>query len=109
MDDTIRRLKAFEAAGAHVLYAPGLNTLESLQQVTAEITRPFNVLAPPFKGVTVDEFAEAGAKRISIGGALNLAAVNPVLNAGKEMLEHGTFNWVKQMAPGKDVKSLISD
>ncbi len=109
LDDTISRLKAFEAAGAHVLYAPGLKTLESLQQVTAEIDSPFNVLAPPFKGVTVDEFAEAGAKRISIGGALNLAAVNPVLSAGKEMLEQGTFNWVGLMAPGKDVKRLISD
>ena len=107
LDDTIARLKAFEVAGANVLYAPGLKTLEHLQQVTNELNTPFNVLAPLFQGVTVDEFGAAGAKRISVGGALNWLAVNPVISAGKEMLERGSFSWTSEMASNAEVRRLI--
>jgi len=107
LDDTISRLKAFEAAGANVLYAPGLKTLEHLQQVTNELNTPFNVLAPLFRGVTVDEFGAAGAKRISVGGALNWLAVNPIISAGKEMLEQGSFGWTSKMASNAEVSRLI--
>ncbi len=65
------RLRAglgFEAAGDDVLYAPGLTTLDEVRQVSGAPTRPLNVLAPPLKGVAVAQLAEAGAKRISIGG-----------------------------------------
>lgn len=98
LDDTIVRLKAFEKAGANVLFAPGLNTLGQLRQVTEELEAPFNVLSVFFKGVTVDEFSAAGAKRISVGNALNVAVMHPLLKAGKEMLEQGTFNWTAEMA-----------
>jgi len=108
LENTIRRLQAYEAAGANVLYAPGIASLEQLQQVTSELHKPFNVLAPFFRGATVDDFAQAGAKRISVGGALNWAAVNPLLNAGREMLEQGTFNWTSGMASGGDVKKLLA-
>ncbi len=108
LEDTIKRLQAFEAVGANVLYAPGLQTLDQLQQVTSEINKPFNVLAPCFHGVSVNEFAAAGAKRISIGGALNWATLSPIISAGKEMLEHGTFNWAVEMASAKEVKQLLS-
>ena len=107
LDDTIRRLKAFEKAGANVLYAPGVRTLDQLRQVTHELQTPFNVLAVFFKGVSVEEFSAAGAKRISVGGALNYAAINPVLKAGKEMLEQGTFSWTSEMAPGSEVNQLV--
>lgn len=108
LDDTIRRLKAYEAAGANVLYAPGLTTLDQLKQVTQELSKPFNVLSVFFTGVTVAEFAEAGAKRISLGGALNWAAINPLISAGKEMLEQGSFDWTKTMASSKEVNELLA-
>ena len=107
LDDTIKRLQAFETAGADVLYAPGISSLDQLKQVTSELSRPFNVLAPFIPNASVDEFAAAGAKRISVGGALNWAAVQPLLNAGKEMLTHGTFNWTKQTASAAEVNQLL--
>ncbi|HIG41089.1 MAG TPA: isocitrate lyase/phosphoenolpyruvate mutase family protein [Gammaproteobacteria bacterium] len=109
IDDTINRLKAFEAAGANVLYAPGINSLDQLRMVTSELDRPFNVLAPFFRGATVEQFTEAGAQRISVGAALNSAAINPLLVAGKEMLAQGTFNWMSTMAPGGEVNKLLKD
>lgn len=108
LDDTIARLRAFEAAGAHVLYAPGLNSLAQLREVTDAVSRPVNVLAPLFRDATVDDFARAGAKRISVGSALAWAAVNPLLQGGGEMLEHGTFAWLGGMAASKTVNSLLS-
>ena len=107
IDDTIKRLQAFEAAGANVLYAPGINSLEQLRQVTSELNRPFNVLAPLFRGVTVDEFSEAGAQRISVGAALNRVSISPLLKAGKEMLSQGTFSWTGAMASGVEVEGLM--
>ncbi len=107
LDDTIKRLKAFETVGANVLYAPGICSLVELKQVTSELKTPFNALATSFRDVSVNELAEAGAKRVSIGGALNWAAVNPILKAGKEMLEKGTFNWTAEMAPNGEVKKLF--
>jgi len=107
LEDTIKRLKAYEAVGANVLYAPGIFSLDQLKQVTAELNAPFNVLAPLIRGASVDEFADAGAKRVSIGGALNLAAVQPILKAAKEMLEQGSFNWTAEMAPRDEVKQLL--
>ena len=70
LDDTIRRLQAFEVAGADVLYAPGLTTLDQVRAVTDAVKKPVNVLATMLKGATLEQLAEAGAKRISIGGAL---------------------------------------
>ncbi|MEZ5738341.1 MAG: isocitrate lyase/phosphoenolpyruvate mutase family protein [Burkholderiaceae bacterium] len=107
LDDTIRRLQAFEAAGAQVLYAPGIRTLEQLSTITAELKRPFNVLAPPLRGATVAQLAAAGAQRISVGGALNWLAVAPVITAGRQMLEAGRFDWTADIAPPGDVKKLI--
>jgi len=107
LEDTIRRLQAFEAVGANVLYAPGIRSLEQLRQVISELKTPFNVLAPFIKGASVDEFADAGAKRISVGGALNWAAVQPMLVAGKEMIMQGTFNWTADVASPGEVKKLF--
>lgn len=108
LDDTIKRLQAYESAGANVLYAPGLKTLDELKKVTSEIGKPLNVLAVFFRDTTVEDFAAAGAKRISIGGALAWASVKPLLDAGKEMLEKGSFDWTKTMASGAEVKKLFN-
>ncbi|NND00838.1 MAG: isocitrate lyase/phosphoenolpyruvate mutase family protein [Gammaproteobacteria bacterium] len=107
LDDTIRRLQAFEAAGADVLYAPGISTLDQLQRVTSELGKPFNVLAPFVPEAGIEQLAAAGARRISVGGALNWAAVNTVITAGREMLADGTFNWTSRMAHSDLVKSLL--
>jgi 2-methylisocitrate lyase-like PEP mutase family enzyme len=94
LEDTINRLKAFEAVGAHVLYPPGLKSVEQVRQVVTELVAPVNVLVSGMPGVTVDELGGAGARRISIGGALCWAAVSPIIDGGREMLEQGTFNWL---------------
>ncbi len=109
LDDTIRRLQAFEAVGADVLYAPGLTTLNEIRSVTGALSKPLNVLAPLLKGVTVVHLADAGAKRISTGGALARAAIAALLRAGAEMLEHGGFEWTSDPASSADVKKLLSD
>jgi 2-methylisocitrate lyase-like PEP mutase family enzyme len=108
LDDTIRRLRAFEAAGADVLYAPGLTALDEVRAVAGALTKPVNVLAPLLKGVTVAQMAEAGAKRISVGGALARAALTALLRASAEMLEAGSFAWTSDLASSADVRKLLS-
>jgi 2-methylisocitrate lyase-like PEP mutase family enzyme len=107
LDDTIRRLQAFEAAGADVLYAPGLTTLDEVRLVTSALSKPVNVLAPMLKGVTVAQLAAAGVKRISVGGALARAAITALLRAGLEMRRQGSFAWTKDLASSADVKNLL--
>ncbi|HEX8282422.1 MAG TPA: isocitrate lyase/phosphoenolpyruvate mutase family protein [Pyrinomonadaceae bacterium] len=109
LDDTVRRLQAYEAAGADVLYAPGLTTLEEVRLVTGALSKPVNVLAPPLGGVTVAELAEAGAKRISLGGALARAALTALLRAGAEIRERGSFGWASDLASGGEVARLLGD
>jgi len=107
LDDTIRRLQAFEAAGADVLYAPGLTTLEQVRTVCSALSKPVNVLAPQVKGATLASLAEAGAKRLSVGGALARAAVGAMLRAGREMREQGSFGWSAELASLGEVKRLL--
>jgi 2-methylisocitrate lyase-like PEP mutase family enzyme len=107
LDDTIRRLQAFEAAGADVLYAPGLTTIDQVRSVTNALSKPVNVLAPMLKGVTVAQLADAGTKRISTGGALARVAITALLHAGEEMLEAGSFGWTSDLASSADVKKLL--
>jgi 2-methylisocitrate lyase-like PEP mutase family enzyme len=108
MDDTIRRLQAFEAAGADVLYAPGPSTLDETREITSALTRPVNMLATPFKDVTVDELAEAGVKRISIGGAMARAAIGLLVRNSQQMLDEGRFDWMADMMPTPDINNLFS-
>jgi 2-methylisocitrate lyase-like PEP mutase family enzyme len=87
--DTIARLQAYQDAGAEVLYAPGLSTLDQVRSVVAEIDRPLNVLILP-GGPTVRELFEAGAKRVSTGSALAVAAQDALVQAARELLDTGT-------------------
>jgi 2-methylisocitrate lyase-like PEP mutase family enzyme len=108
LDDTIRRLQAFEAAGADALYAPALRTLDDVRLVTSSVTKPVNVLgAMMAERSTVDELADAGAKRISIGGALARAALGGLLGAARE-LQSGGFDWLGQAAPGAEIQQLLA-
>ena len=106
-EETLERLQAYAAAGADVLYAPGLVEMEHVQWFVEETDKPLNVLAPFVRGATMDQFNAAGVCRISTGGALAWAAVNPLLLAGKEMLEQGSFEWLKGMAKGTEIQSLL--
>ena len=108
IEDTIERLQAFSAAGADVLYAPGVKSHGQLRQITGSIDKPFNVLASFMPEASVSEFSASGATRVSLGGALNFAAINPVLAASAEMLEEGTFNWFDSRADSGIVSKLIS-
>lgn len=108
LDDTIRRLQAFEAAGADVLYAPGLTTLDEVRLVTSALSKPVNVLGPMVKGATVAQLADAGVKRISTGGALARAALTALVRAGAEMRDQGSFKWASDLASGTDFNRLLS-
>src|SRR5712691_2560670 len=90
LDDTIARLRAFEAAGADVLYAPGLRRREEIQAVCEAVTKPVNVLALP--GMSFAEIAGAGAQRMSVGGGLAWVAVNAMAAAAREMHDRGDFS-----------------
>jgi 2-methylisocitrate lyase-like PEP mutase family enzyme len=85
LDDTIARLRAYEEAGADVLYAPGLADAEQIAAVTAAVSLPVNVLARP--SLSVAEIAEAGARRISVGGSLAWATVEAMGDVARQMLD----------------------
>jgi len=100
LDDTIARLQAFEAAGADVLYAPGLRSAAEIRAVCEAVTRPVNVLAVP--GLAMAEIVEAGAQRVSVGGALTWVAVNAFADAARAIREHGDFSALVGSPPLRD-------
>jgi 2-methylisocitrate lyase-like PEP mutase family enzyme len=100
--DTIARLQAFQDAGAHVLYAPGVVAPDDLRTLLAEVDRPVNVLA--LAGApTVAELAELGVARISVGGAFAFAAFGALAEAGRELLEQGTYGFWSRAKAGREV------
>lgn len=108
LDDTIKRLQAFEKAGADVLYAPGPWDLATVRTLVGAVGKPMNVVmsnADP--SLTVEQLAEAGVKRISVGGALSRLALGALLEAGREMRERGTFSWVRRTAPSAELRGLF--
>lgn len=110
LDDTIRRLQAFEAAGADVLYAPGLPDLEAIRTVCASVGRPVNVvmgLAGPL--FAVEQLAAAGVKRISVGGSFARAALGALARAAREVKEHGTFSYALDAMPAGEATSYMRD
>lgn len=109
LEDTIARLKSYEAAGADVLYAPGVRTLEDLSTVTGELNRPFNVLVVFFPGASVGDLAAHGARRISLGAALTWVSLKPVLEASAEMLEKGTFSFLADASVGAEVQKRLAE
>jgi 2-methylisocitrate lyase-like PEP mutase family enzyme len=105
LDDTIKRLQAFEAAGADVLYAPGLYDLATIKTVVSSVKKPFNLVmgfADPT--LTLPILSAAGVKRISVGGAMARVALAAFLKCAREMKDQGAFTYVREMAPMKDVR-----
>ena len=89
--------------------APALTTLDEVRLVTGALGKPVNVLAPPIKGATLAELADAGAKRVSVGGALARAAVAALLRAGVEMRDRGSFGWAAGLAPAGEITTLLGN
>ncbi len=100
LDDTIARLQAYEQAGAHVLFAPGLRSIEDVRRVVGSVGAPLNVLTVP--GLPpVAELAEAGVARISVGGAFSHVAYGALTRAARELLDTGTYGFMKVAAEGR--------
>jgi 2-methylisocitrate lyase-like PEP mutase family enzyme len=99
LDDTIARLQAFEAAGADVLYAPGLRTVDEIRAVCEAVTKPVNVLA--FGDLSLAEIAGAGAQRVSVGGGLTWVAVSAFADAAQRMRD-GDFSSLGASVPLRD-------
>jgi len=109
MADTIRRLQAYEAAGADVLYAPGLRNLKEVREVVQAVKRPVNVVTGWLDpAITAADLAEAGARRISVGGALSRLALATFVDAGRAMKEAGSFAWMREMLPIGDLRTMLA-
>ena len=109
LDDTVRRLQAFEAAGADVLYAPGLKDLATIKTVVAAVSKPVNVVmthADP--SLTLADLEAAGVKRISVGGSIARYAMAAFLKAGREMKEAGSFTFVRDALPSAVLKASFA-
>jgi len=108
LGDTIRRLQAFAAAGADVLYAPGLRDLDTIRQVVAAVQKPVNVvMSSADPEITARQLAQAGVKRISVGGALSRLAYAAVREAAVAMRDAGSFRWMRDTLPGRDLKAIF--
>jgi 2-methylisocitrate lyase-like PEP mutase family enzyme len=97
LDDTIRRLRAYRAAGADVLYAPGLADLAVIERVVREVGAPVNVLALPH-GPSVAELGAVGVRRVSIGGSLAKVAYGALAAGAEELLTSGTSSYTRGAA-----------
>jgi 2-methylisocitrate lyase-like PEP mutase family enzyme len=108
LDDTIHRLQAFAAVGADVLYAPGLRDLETIRQIVAAAPKPVNVvMSAADPEITAQQLADVGVKRISVGGALSRLAFAAVREAAVAMRDAGSFRWVRDTFPSKDLKAIF--
>ena len=100
LDDTIARLRAFEDAGADVLYAPGLRTVDEIRAVCKAVSKPVNVLAIP--GLSFADLVAAGARRVSVGGSLTWVAVRAMANAAAAIRDRGDFSALGARVPLDD-------
>jgi 2-methylisocitrate lyase-like PEP mutase family enzyme len=108
LDDTIGRLQAFEAAGADVLYAPGLRDIETIRTVCRSVGKPVNVVMGLAGGaLSVEALSEAGVRRISVGSALSRAALGALLRAAREIKEDGTFTFANEAASFADIAPFM--
>jgi 2-methylisocitrate lyase-like PEP mutase family enzyme len=97
LDDTIARLRAYEEAGADVLYAPGLRTVEEIRAVCSAVSKPVNVLARP--NLSVAQIFEAGAQRVSVGGSLTWVAVSAMAEAAVAIRDRGDLSALATQPP----------
>jgi len=109
LDDTIRRLQAFERVGADVLYAPGLRDLATIRTVVSSVTRPVNVVASFIDpSLTAGQLADAGVKRISVGGSLSRLALAAFLAGAREMKDAGGFTWLGGAISSRELRAVFT-
>ena len=99
LDDTVARLRAYQEAGADVLYAPGLSDPQDIRDLVAALDRPVNVLARP-GAPPVTELAELGVARVSVGGAFAFAALGALVEAANELRDQGTYGFLERARTG---------
>lgn len=109
LPNTIKRLQAYQEAGADVLYAPGLTTKEEIAAVVSAVDRPVNVLAG-VQGLALDlaALSALGVKRVSVGSALCRAALGGFLRAARELKTHGTFEFAREAVSFKEITALFA-
>lgn len=109
LKDTIKRLQAYQDAGADVLYAPGLTGKEDIAAVVSALERPVNVVMG-LQGaqLSLAELSAIGVKRISVGSALSRAALGAFLRAAREMREHGTFDFANEAVSYREISAMFN-
>lgn len=109
LKDTIRRLQAYQEAGADVLFAPGIQTKEDIRTIVQSIDRPLNIIMG-FQGVQLSlaELQELGVARVSLGGSLARAAYGALVRAAEEVQSFGTFNYANDAISGKEMNRIFS-
>src|SRR5436190_16045944 len=108
LDDTIRRLQAFEKAGADVLYAPGVRDLATMKLVASSVGKPINVvMSAADPALTAPQMEAVGVKRLSVGGALSRLALAAFMKGAREMKDKGGFTWMNDTMPSKELKAVF--
>jgi 2-methylisocitrate lyase-like PEP mutase family enzyme len=109
LNDTIRRLQAFQEAGADVLFAPGLMRAEDIAAVLSSVDRPLNVITVTGMGLSVADLSAMGVRRVSVGSALARAALGEFLRAAKELREQGTFGFADEAVGYRDLNAMFAE
>lgn len=108
LDDVIDRLQAYEVAGADVLYAPWIKSMEDIARVCAALSKPVNVVIEgPGADFTLEGLSQAGVKRISIGARLAQLAYGSLITAAREMAEKGSFAFTKNAMDHDEVEAFF--
>lgn len=108
VDEVIQRLQAFEKAGADVLMAPGVPSLDAVRTICRALKKPFNFMAGiPGKSFSVAELADAGVRRISLATSLHRAAMTGLVDAASEVINSGTFTYLERLRPGGELLKLM--
>ncbi len=110
LDDTIKRLQTYEAAGADVLYAPGLRDLDSIRTVCSSLRKPVNVImGSPDVDLSIDDLSQAGVRRISVGSALARRAYGAAIDAAKQIMEDGRFTETSRAMGFDEIESWLPE
>ncbi|MCE7001594.1 isocitrate lyase/phosphoenolpyruvate mutase family protein [Kibdelosporangium philippinense] len=109
LDDTIRRLQAYQEAGADCLYAPGLTTKDEIRAVVSAVDRPVNVvIGLSGEPISLSELEEIGVRRVSLGSTLSRTALGSFITAARELKEHGTFGFTKDAIAYADITAMFT-
>jgi 2-methylisocitrate lyase-like PEP mutase family enzyme len=110
LNDTIKRLQAYQEAGADVLYAPGVKNRDDLAAIAGSLDRPVNaVMGLQDARLSLATLSEIGVRRVSVGSALCRAALGAFLRAAQEMRDHGTFDFSDQAVGSRDISSIFKE